>query len=201
MGSWKIIEISFPRMARISASESDSRSRPRKRMLPPTTRPGGEATSRRMLSAVTLFPLPDSPTTASVSPAWSANDTPSTARTMPSSVKKWVWSSRTSSRASLNSRLPSSFASPHRSPPSFLPSQRPAWIERVAQPVAEEVERHDGEEDRAAGGQEHPGERREHALAARGVQHVAPARGRGLDAHAEEAQEHLPEDEPRDRHG
>src|ERR1043166_9537083 len=190
MGSWKIIEISFPRIARISASESDRRSRPRKRMLPPTTRPGGEATSRRMLSAVTLLPLPDSPTTASVSPAWSVNDTPSTARTTPSSVKKWVWRSRTSSSVSVTSRLPSSFA-----------PERPARIERVAQAVAEEVERHDREEDRAAGCEEHPGERRQHALAARGVQHVAPARGRGLHADAEEAQEHLTQDVARDRHG
>jgi hypothetical protein len=41
-------------------------------MLPPTMRPGGEAMSRRIESDVTLLPLPDSPTTASVSPAESA---------------------------------------------------------------------------------------------------------------------------------
>ena len=47
-------------------------------------------TSRSSDSAVTLLPLPDSPTTASVSPARISNDTPSTARTNPSSVWKWV---------------------------------------------------------------------------------------------------------------
>ena len=57
-------------------------------MRPPTMRPGGWATSRRIDSAVTLLPLPDSPTTASVSPALTSNDTPSTARTTAVSVKK-----------------------------------------------------------------------------------------------------------------
>ena len=54
-------------------------------------RPGGCGISRRIESAVTLLPLPDSPTTASVSPRFTSNDTPSTARTTPSSVKKCVF--------------------------------------------------------------------------------------------------------------
>ncbi len=37
---------------------------------------------------VTLFPEPDSPTTPSVCPLSTENDTPSTARTTPSSVLK-----------------------------------------------------------------------------------------------------------------
>ncbi len=41
---------------------------------------------RRIESDVTLLPQPDSPTTASVSPGYTAKDTPSTARTMPSRV-------------------------------------------------------------------------------------------------------------------
>ena len=41
-------------------------------------------------SDVTLLPQPDSPTTASVSPGATVNDTPSTARTTPSRVKKCV---------------------------------------------------------------------------------------------------------------
>ena len=49
-------------------------------------RPGGEAIRRRIESEVTLLPQPDSPTTASVSPGWTENDTPSTARTTPSRV-------------------------------------------------------------------------------------------------------------------
>ena len=67
MGSWKIIEISLPRIFLISPCESVARSRPLKRIRPATMRPGGSATRRRMESAVTLLPLPDSPTTASVS--------------------------------------------------------------------------------------------------------------------------------------
>ena len=68
IGSWKISAISAPRTARISRSGSVSRSRPLKRMLPPAMRPGGW-TSRMIDSAVTDLPLPDSPTSPSVSPA------------------------------------------------------------------------------------------------------------------------------------
>ena len=50
-------------------SLSSSRLVPSKRIAPPTIRPGGSATRRRMDSAVTLLPQPDSPTTPSVSPA------------------------------------------------------------------------------------------------------------------------------------
>jgi hypothetical protein len=39
-----------------------------------------------MESAVTLLPHPDSPTTPTVSPAFTRNDTPSTARATPVSV-------------------------------------------------------------------------------------------------------------------
>jgi hypothetical protein len=69
IGSWKIMAISLPRMLRISASLASRRSRPAKRMAPPTMRPGGDGTSRRIESAVTLLPQPLSPTTARVSPA------------------------------------------------------------------------------------------------------------------------------------
>ena len=51
-------------------------------------RPGGDAISRKIESEVTLLPQPDSPTIASVSPVYTENDTPSTARTTPSRVKK-----------------------------------------------------------------------------------------------------------------
>ena len=88
IGSWKIIEISLPRTARISRSDKSSRSRPSKRTLPDTMRPGGDAINRKIESEVTLLPQPDSPTIASVSPVYTENDTPSTARTTPSRVKK-----------------------------------------------------------------------------------------------------------------
>ncbi len=86
IGSWKIIEIWLPRIARISASVSSSRFLPSNIRRPETILPGGEAISRRIESAVTLLPQPDSPTTASVSPGWTRKETPSTARTTPSRV-------------------------------------------------------------------------------------------------------------------
>ena len=82
IGSWKIIDISLPRMARILRSGNWSRSWPKNRMRPATMRPGGDATKRNTESEVTLLPHPDSPTTASVSPGTTENDTPSTARTI-----------------------------------------------------------------------------------------------------------------------
>src|SRR5215203_4164382 len=98
IGSWKIMAMRLPRIARISLSSRPRRSRPSKATLPRTVRPrrGG---SRRMIdSAVTLLPQPDSPTIPSVSPAPTSNDTPSTARVVPSSLKKEVARSRTARR-------------------------------------------------------------------------------------------------------
>ena len=86
IGSWKIMPISRPRMRRISSSLSVRRSRPLKRIWPPTIRPAGGATSRMMLSAETDLPHPDSPTSATVSPSATSHDTPSTARTTPPRV-------------------------------------------------------------------------------------------------------------------
>ena len=106
IGSWKIIEISRPRMARISRGVASSRLRPRNHTVPPTMRPGGWATRRRIDSAVTLLPLPDSPTTASVCPACTSNDTPSTARTTPLSAKKCVCRLSTRSNGSLTMSRP-----------------------------------------------------------------------------------------------
>src|SRR5262249_29820767 len=56
---------------------------------------------RRMIDiAVTLLPEPDSPTIPTISRGASVNETPSTARTMPSSVRNETRSSRTSSSGS-----------------------------------------------------------------------------------------------------
>src|SRR5256712_10819364 len=63
-------------------------------------RPGGVGISRMMLGAVTLLPEPDSPTMPSVSPRLMWKSIPSTARTTPSSVKKYVFSPLTSSSRS-----------------------------------------------------------------------------------------------------
>src|SRR5262245_25148293 len=198
MGSWKIIEISLPRIARIALGPSSRRFLPRNRMRPPTIFPGGSETSRRIESDVTLFPLPDSPTTARVSPSRTSKETPSTARTTPSSVKKCV--RRSSRRRSgrftaaplppTAGRLQPAGAAPSRR----LSSRHAARVEGVAQPVAEEIERHHREEDRGPRRPQEPREGGEHAQAPRLVQHVAPRRGRLLHAHSEEREEHLSQD-------
>src|SRR6266704_954165 len=48
IGSWKIIAISLPRIRRISAGESCSRSVPSKRICPSTIFPGGSGIRRRI---------------------------------------------------------------------------------------------------------------------------------------------------------
>src|SRR3954466_13471843 len=136
--------MSLPRMARISRSESCSRSLPWKR-IEPAILPGGSAISRISDIEVTDLPQPDSPTMASVSPALTWKETPSTARLTPSGVRKWVCRFSTSRRAC-----------PLRGPGNAMDSDplRHARIERVTQTVAEQVHRkhRDGEED---GGEEH----------------------------------------------
>ena len=92
--------ISRPRTSRISSSDSARRSRPLKRISPPTMRPAGAATSRITDSALTDLPQPDSPTRATVSPLRTSHETPSTARTTPAEVWNWVRRSRTSRRTS-----------------------------------------------------------------------------------------------------
>ena len=57
-------------------------------MLPATIRPGGIWISFSTVIAVTVLPQPDSPTTPRVSPRSMVRSTPSTARTMPSSVSE-----------------------------------------------------------------------------------------------------------------
>src|SRR5205809_673254 len=66
-------------------------------MRPETVRPGG-GTRRTSDSAVTLLPQPDSPTSPSVSPSSTWNETLSTARTSPPTPGKCVDRSETSRR-------------------------------------------------------------------------------------------------------
>jgi hypothetical protein len=73
-------------MSRSAASERVVRSRPSKRTSPSTTSPGGDRIKRVIDSPVTVLPLPDSPTRQTVSPRATSKLTPSTARTVPSSV-------------------------------------------------------------------------------------------------------------------
>src|SRR6478609_6584058 len=130
--------MSLPRIARISRSDICSRSLPAKRMLPAIL-PGGSGISRISDIEVTDLPHPDSPTMASVSPSLTWNDTPSTARLMPSGVRKWVCRFSTSSNAITT---------------DSLKTLGHARIERITQAVAEQIdgEHGDGEE---RGGKEH----------------------------------------------
>ncbi len=90
IGSWKIIEMSRPRISRICSSSSSSRLRPSNRTRPFGTRPVSRGNSRMMESAVTDLPEPDSPTIATTSPRLTLKLTPSTARTVPRDVENSV---------------------------------------------------------------------------------------------------------------
>ena len=89
MGSWKIMAIFWPRMARISFSLHLVRSRPSNWMEPALMR-AVSASSRRMVMEVTLLPLPDSPTMPRISPFSTVKLTPRTAWTSPEEVMKEV---------------------------------------------------------------------------------------------------------------
>src|SRR6266850_5776867 len=70
------------------------------------------------------------------------------------------------------------------------------WIERVAQPVADEVDRDHREEDEEPGEERDP--RRLVHVGGRVVQHVAPRRRGWLDAQAEERERALGDDRATD---
>src|ERR671911_162024 len=91
--------MSLPLIACIRLSETSRRFWPSKRISPSGYSTGGFGLSCMMLSAVTLLPLPDSPTIPNVSPGSSEQETPSTAFTTPSWVLKWVLRLLTSSIA------------------------------------------------------------------------------------------------------
>src|SRR6266568_913436 len=95
----------------------------------------GSLISRITDIMVTLLPDPDSPTMPSVSPSDRVSDTPSTALTRPSSVRKETLRSRTSSSGS-----------PVMAPPSCGPSCGPdPRIEPGVADVDEGVGQHDEE--------------------------------------------------------
>src|SRR6185312_4231145 len=135
IGSWKIIEISLPRTVRSSEGGSSSRLRPLKTASPVET-VFARGFRPMIVRQVTLLPQPDSPTIASVFPFSTENDTPSTAPTMPSSVRNCVFRSRTSRSATAVS-LPR--------PPLAQPDPRvDPRIQQVDQQV--EQDHHDGGE-------------------------------------------------------
>src|SRR3989442_4966759 len=100
IGSWRIMAMGEPRSCRISFAVLASRSSRSKGICPPTMRPPGSGTRRRIDRDVIDWPEPDSPTMPSVSPRRTENVAPSTAFTTPRRVWIWVRSSLTSSSAS-----------------------------------------------------------------------------------------------------
>ena len=100
IGSWKIIAMSLPRTARMSASFRVRRSLSPSMSDPSTTLPGGSGMRRISDRAATVLPEPDSPTMPIVSPRSSVKLTPLTAFTTPACVKKCVERSLTVRRRS-----------------------------------------------------------------------------------------------------
>ena len=96
--------MSAPRMSRISLLSGGRRVKStslpfaRRKMISPSTIRPGWSTIRKMDWAVTLLPQPLSPTMPNVLPGYASNVAPSTALTVPSSWKKYVFRLRTERR-------------------------------------------------------------------------------------------------------
>src|SRR5690606_9581035 len=93
----------------------------------PVTVAGGRGTRPSSESTLTLLPLPDSPTMASVSPGATDHDTPLTARAGPRRVAMLT---RRSSTASTGSAGISPLPSPTRWPSAAAGRARPAGRRR-----------------------------------------------------------------------
>src|SRR5512132_3570383 len=168
IGSWKIIAISLPRTERRARSLCRTRSRPWKTALPDSIRPFRD-NRPRIDSDVTLLPQPDSPTMPSVSPGAMSKLMPLTAYTVPRRVQKRTCMSSTESRGCLLATRPQ------------LP------IERLAQPIPDQVEAEHGEDDRKTGDDRE--ERRDRQVLVHVRQHRPPLRRRRvLRTEAEEAE-------------
>ena len=88
IGSWKIIEMSFPRNLINSCSDFLAKSSPKKLISPFLIRPASPWNNLVIALVVTDFPEPDSPTIARVSPLLIKKSTPLTACTSPASISK-----------------------------------------------------------------------------------------------------------------
>src|SRR5438105_2723149 len=148
-------------------------------MLPPTSLPGS-GTRRRIDSAVTDFPLPDSPTMPRVSPWLTWKLIPSTAFTLPEDVKKCVLRSSTWSSGARG--LP-----PH------------TRVDGITEPVAERVQGDQRQGQRDGGDQRHVRRHLQRLVALR--RHRAPGRGGRRNAESQVAEEGLEEDRLGDEEG
>src|SRR6202166_1199580 len=132
--------IRFPLIRRSSSGGRLSIRMPDRWISPPAIRPGG---SIRPITAspVTDFPAPDSPTTPSTSPLAMSKETPSMARS--------AWWRVTNSTLRLRTERTGAVI---RSAAWGLPRlSSELWVERVAQPVAEQVDGQDQRRQRKAG--------------------------------------------------
>src|SRR5262244_184460 len=138
IGSWKMIEMSLPRMPRIWLSDSDSNSCPLKRMLPDGCEAAGYGSNLSTDSALTDLPEPDSPTRATHSPRLISNEMRSTATEILPCWRKATERSRMESSGWLMA--------------SIIPSrERLARIEGVTDGFADEDQerQHDGDGEEA----------------------------------------------------
>src|SRR5688572_28573218 len=175
IGSWKTIDMRAPRSSRSRASPAARRFSPSRRIFPPLT--GSAFGSRPMIAcAITLFPDPDSPTRHRISPRLTAKDTPLTA--CPRSAPGGSAMARSSTSSVFRSRL--SYSLGH------------LWIQCVAQPVAEDVDREhrDREEDAR---EEHVVRIRDELDASLGHD-VAPGGDVGREPDPEEGEDRLEQD-------
>ena len=98
IGSWNTIPIPGPRTRRSPASLIPVSTLPSNTTRPAATRATRSGNNPMTLSAVTLFPLPLSPTTPSTSPGATERQTSSTAVTSPRPVRNATVSPSISSR-------------------------------------------------------------------------------------------------------
>src|SRR5262249_54372280 len=167
---------------RISSGDRLSIREPESRISPPAMRPGGSI-SPIAASPVTDLPAPDSPTTPSTSPLAMSKETPSMARSVPrrgTDSTCRVRTARTGTGTAGYARKGRERSSQFR-------------IERIAQPVAQQVDGEDQAGERNAGEGDDPPFAGEQIVVADADQRAE--RGHGLGhAGTEERQRRLGED-------
>src|SRR6478735_8802155 len=175
--------IRLPRMRRISSGGRWSIRVPDRWISPPEMRPGGSI-SPITDRPVTDLPAPDSPTTPSTSPLAMSKETPSMARSVPRREANSTWRLRTERMGSV---MGGAYSSELR-------------VERVAQPVAEQIDRQDQRRKREAGKGHDPPFAREQIVVADADQRAERRHGLG-HARAEEGQRRLGDDGEREIDG
>src|ERR1700739_4268323 len=143
IGSWKMIEMSLPRISLMLFSDRVSSARPWKWILPEGCDAVGYGNNFRIESALTDLPEPDSPTRATHSPRLISNEMRSTASAMPLGWWKDNERSRTESRGWLMASM------------RLLP-ERLARVEGVAHGFTDEDQERQHDGDREEAGESEP---------------------------------------------